>query len=87
MRFYKQQHRFYCGIDLHARTHARLHPRSRGRRRPDRNLPCDSTSLLDAIAPFRDGIVIGVECMFAWYWLADLCAEQRSPSCSATPCT
>ena len=26
--------------------------------------------------PFRDGLVVGVECMFAWYWLADLCAAE-----------
>jgi hypothetical protein len=25
------------------------------------------------VAPFRDGLVFGVECMFACYWLADLC--------------
>src|SRR5262249_15315331 len=23
-----------------------------------------------------DGLVVGAECMFAWYWLADLCVEQ-----------
>ena len=22
------------------------------------------------------GLVVGVECMFAWYWLADLCAAE-----------
>jgi transposase len=33
----------------------------------------------DAVAPFRDGLVVGVECMFAWYWLADLCEEHHIP--------
>jgi len=28
--------------------------------------------LLEAVAPFRDGLVVGCECIFAWYWLADL---------------
>ena len=27
------------------------------------------------IAPFRDNLVVAVECMFTWYWLADLCAR------------
>ena len=25
------------------------------------------------MAPFRDGLVVGVKCMFVWYGLADLC--------------
>jgi transposase len=45
----------------------------------DRNLACDFPTLLKAIAPYRDGIVIGVECMFGWYWLADRCAEHHIP--------
>ena len=28
---------------------------------------------------YRDQIVIAAECMFTWYWLADLCAEHRIP--------
>ena len=28
MKFYKQQHEFYCGINLHARLDARLRRRS-----------------------------------------------------------
>jgi hypothetical protein len=45
----------------------------------DKNLPCHFDTLLQAIAPFRDGIVIGVECLFGWYWLADRCAEHDIP--------
>jgi len=26
-----------------------------------------------------DDIIIGVECVFCWYWLADLCAEHQIP--------
>src|SRR5205823_8696803 len=32
-------------------------------------------SLHDALPIF----VVGCECMFAWYWLADLCERQRIP--------
>jgi transposase len=79
MRFYLTQHRFYCGIDLHARTMRVCILDHDGTVVYDRNLPCHFPTLLQAIAPFRDGIVIGVECMFGWYWLADRCAEHHIP--------
>jgi transposase len=34
---------------------------------------------LKAVAPYREGLVVAVECLFTWYWLADLCAEQEIP--------
>ena len=37
-----------------------------------RNMKADPDSFLKAIAPFRDQIVVAVECIFTWYWLADL---------------
>jgi transposase len=76
MRFYEQQHRFYCGIDLHARTMHVCIVGADGAVAFDKNLPCQPKALLQAVAPFRDGIVVGVECMFGWYWLADLCAAE-----------
>lgn len=42
-----------------------------------RNLPTRPDCFLNAIAPYhRQDLVVGVECMFTWYWLADLCAQQ-----------
>jgi transposase len=79
MRFDTSQHRFYGGIDLHARTMHVCVLAHDGAVVFDRNLPGHFETLLQAIAPFRDGIVIGVECMFGWYWLADRCAEQGIP--------
>ena len=76
MRFYKQQHRFYCGVDLHARSmfmHILDHD---GRTVFEKDLPAGPGAFLDATGPFRDGLVVGCECMFAWYWLADLCEDE-----------
>jgi hypothetical protein len=28
------------------------------------------------IAPYRDDLVVAVECIFTWCWLADLCAAE-----------
>ena len=80
MRFYNATpHRFYAGIDLHARTMHVCVLDAAGTVVLDTNLPCHFDSLRQAIAPFKDGIVIGVECMFGWYWLADLVPSTTSP--------
>jgi transposase len=41
-----------------------------------RNIKTTPEAFLKAIAPYRDGLVVAVECMFTWYWLADLCVEE-----------
>jgi transposase len=79
MRFYNQPHRFYCGIDLHARTMHVCVLDAAGTIVYDRNLPCHFESLLTALTPFRDDLILGAECMFGWYWLADRCAEHDIP--------
>jgi transposase len=79
MRFYTQQHRFYCGVDLHARTISLCILDEHGRFLHQATIAATPTAVLDAIAPYRDGLVVGCECMFAWYWLADLCAAEQIP--------
>jgi len=41
-----------------------------------KNLPTTPEAFLCLIAPYKEDLVVGVECMFTWYWLADLCAQQ-----------
>ena len=79
MRFYNQQHRYYAGIDLYARSMFTHVLDADGRTVLERDLPAGPDAFLDAVAPFRQGLVVGCECMFAWYWLADLCADQNIP--------
>src|SRR5215468_10634052 len=79
MRFYTKQHQFYCGIDLHARTMYVCILSQDGEIVLHRNMPAGPDALLKAIAPYRDDIVIAVECIFTWYWLADLCAQEGLP--------
>jgi transposase len=50
-----------------------------GEIRRHRNMPARPETFLKAIAPYRDDIVVAVECMFTWYWLADLCAREGIP--------
>ena len=78
MRFYKQQHQFYCGIDLHAKTMHICLVNQAGEVLLHRNLPTEPERFLKAIAPYcKQDLVVGVECMFTWYWLADLCAKHE----------
>ncbi len=79
MRFYNQQHRFYCGVDLHARTLSLCILDASGAVVHHETHPATSRDFLAAIAPFRDGLVVACECMFAWYWLADLCSREGIP--------
>ena len=79
MRFYTQPHQYYCGIDLHPRTLSLCLLDAAGAIRLEATLPPDRDRLAAALAPYRDGLVIGCECLFAWYWLADWCAEQSIP--------
>jgi hypothetical protein len=44
-----------------------------------RNMPASPDALLKAIAPYRDDRVIAVECVFPWYGLADLWAQEGLP--------
>jgi transposase len=41
------------------------------------DLPADPDEFLHAIKPYRKNLVVGCECMFAWYWLADLCEAEK----------
>jgi transposase len=79
MRFYTTQHPFYCGIDLHARTMDMCILDQAGETLLHRNMTATPEALLKAIAPYREQIVRAAECMFPWYWLADLCAEHGIP--------
>src|SRR6476661_5997174 len=76
MRFYTQQHKHYCGIDLHARQMYLCVLNAAGNVLLSRNIACTPRAFLAAVKAFRDDLVVAVECMFTWYWLADLCARE-----------
>src|SRR2546427_8599264 len=79
MRFYTKQHQFYCGIDLHARTMYLCILNRDGEILVHRNMSAGPEPFLKAIAPYRADVVVCVECIFTWYWLADLCAREGIP--------
>ena len=76
MRFYTQTHRYYCGIDLHARWMYLCILDPQGEVLLHRNLRACPETFLKAVDPYRQDLVVAVECIFSWYWLADLCAQH-----------
>jgi transposase len=44
-----------------------------------RNMLAGPEPFLKAVAPYRADLVVCVECIFTWYWLADLCAREGIP--------
>ena len=73
MNFYTQQHKHYCGIDLHARAMYVCILDHSGTILLHKNLPTTPEAFLRILAPYREDLVVGVEYIFTWYWLADLC--------------
>ena len=44
-----------------------------------RNMQAAPEPFLKTITPYREEMVVAVECIFTWYWLADLCAQEGIP--------
>jgi transposase len=76
MRFYTNNHTHYCGIDLHAKTMYLCILAADGEVLLHKNIKSRPDAFLEAVAPFRDDLVVAAECIFTWYWLADLCEDE-----------
>ena len=63
MRFYKNQHQFYIGIDLHARTMYICVINNIGETVFHKNMECSRDNLELVTNTFGKDIVIGVECI------------------------
>ena len=76
MRFYNRQHRNYCGIDLHVKTMYVCILDGAGQVLVHRNVKSTAEAFLEIVTPYRDDLVVAAECMFTWYWLADVCTAE-----------
>ena len=79
MRFYTEQHKHYCGIDLHTNKMYLCILNQEGETLLHRNIKTEPDTFLQAIRPYREDVVISAECMFSWYWVADLCGKENIP--------
>jgi len=76
MRFYTTTHTHSCGIDLHAKTLYLCILDREGQILLHKNIRSRPEPFLEAVAPYREDLVVAVECIFTWYWLADLCRRE-----------
>ena len=79
MNFYTKQHKYYCGIDLHARSMYVCILDCDGQVVYHKDIKAKPDALERAISPFLDDLIIAVECMFSWYWVADFCENSNIP--------
>jgi transposase len=77
MRFYNGQHHYYCGVDLHTKRMYLCILDHDGNKLLHRNVQAKPREFLSAIEGFREDLIVGAECMFTWYWLADLCLDEK----------
>ena len=75
MNFYNNIHPYYCGIDLHARSLYVCVIDQQGNKCLHENISANPDKLLHLLTPYIGNIVVGVECMHCWYWVADFCQE------------
>lgn len=66
MKFYTQQPKHYGGIDLHAKALYVCILDQSGTILVHKNLPTTPEAFLRILAPSRDDLVVGVECIFTW---------------------
>jgi transposase len=76
MKFYTKTHQHFCGIDLHTKWMYVCILNQEGEVLLHRNIRTDRDAFLRLIKPYREDLVVAVECVFSWYWLADLCEDE-----------
>jgi transposase len=79
MQFYTDQHQYYCGIDLHTKSMYVCILDQAGKILVHKNILTSPQAFLRIIEPFLPDVAVSVECIFTWYWIADLCREKNIP--------
>ena len=64
MKFYNQQHKYYCGIDLHARKMYVYILNQKGKTMVHENIKTDPELFFELVFPYLEDLVVGVECVF-----------------------
>lgn len=77
MRFYQPQTEFYCGVDLHARTKYLCIVDRQGNKLFHKGGRCDAKWFLRVMQPYRKSLTVATECVSNWYWVADLCRDEK----------
>ena len=70
MRFYQQQHKYYCGIDLHARKMYVCIISHSGKVKVHQNIKTDPEPFFELILPYLNDVVVSVEFVFCFAYAA-----------------
>lgn len=76
MQYYTKHHKYTCGIDLHARILYVCVMDSESNILLHQSVKANPEALLKLLNPYLEDLVVGVECMFSWYWVADFCHDN-----------
>lgn len=76
MNFYNSTHQHYCGIELHARSLYVCIINQQGETLLHKEISANPDALIELITPYLNDLVLGVECMHCWYWVADFCDDH-----------
>lgn len=79
MEYAKIDTKFFCGIDLHARSMYVCIMNKEGKPLFHQNLKNSIEILIELLKPYGKEIAIGVESTYNWYWVADTCEEIQVP--------
>jgi hypothetical protein len=77
MKFYTTLHKYYCGIDLHAKILYVCILDQQGNKLIHQKIGADPKALLRLLEPYMGHVVVGVECMHCWYWVSDFCQTHK----------
>lgn len=77
MKFYTTLHKYYCGIDLHAKILYVCILDQQGNKLVHQKIGADPLALLRLLEPYMGNVVVGVECMHCWYWVSDFCQTHE----------
>lgn len=76
MEFYTKSHKYTAGSDLHGRNMYLCVLNQSGERVLHRSIRNNPEYLEKVLEPYRKDLVLGAECIFNWYWLADFCRDR-----------
>jgi len=77
VKYYTENHRYYCGVDLHSKNMYLCVMDSDGKILIHRRIGNDPKYFLKLLHPFNDDLAVCCESTFNYYWLYDVCCTNN----------
>lgn len=79
MDLYQINSKYYCGVDMHARSMYVTVLDNDGNIKFQRNMQNDFKTFKQSMQPFLPDLAVGSESTFMYYWLSDCCRDEGIP--------